>query len=395
MKQIIGLGLTLFAAFMSAGCWYMGYSNGMSDNLTFAVQAEGAIAGVNLPFHLSVIHYPMQVQTICTRPLAEPSAAGPPGARPQGGNPCPGGESYLDTTPIVLEEAHCDVGACTVSDDSAQARTPGSVLLRVTPTHAGSITLHVSVRATDGSDSWDDAYSVTVKDVDRLVWQHLLPDDAPASFGVLPGTPVAWNPQAVAADGQYLAAAPVAFHTEWQGDAFVMDSDGVVRAQKAGVATVTMSAAGKTKTESLRVVDPNDVTAIEVRSGIEFGNPNSGRGAWFDVESDVSQGDALSSIELDAGPAQIGPFVLVLTLRDGTRALGGAQSLAIDGIPKTLFGPRVIAPSEPYAWTFWLDTGGDGAGSKVTLTASVGQGTLALPLILGGEITDSGAGDGG
>ena len=387
----------LFTAFVPIGCWYAGRSNGGSGSLEFSVAGVGSkIAGVDLPFELSVIRYPEQWHNICTQSRR---SNGLENAQIQGGDPCgssgPGG---LATTPIALTEAHCDDDACTVSDESSKGTPPtpaGSLLLRVTPKRAGAITVHVVVRAVDGSGAWGDSYGVSVDAVDRLAWLHPLPDDAPASYGVMPGTPAAWAPIALASDGTELAAAYDAFDTQWQGDAFAIGADGIARAKSAGTATVTISAAGKTKSESLRVFDPKDVRAIEVRKAYDGSAPGSLlNGVRTDVEVDVSQGGALASIDLDRTPFETGPFVLVLTLSDGARVLGGAQSLAIAGVPSTTFGPIVQRQTpEDYAWTFWLHTDGDSAGVPATLTAHVGQATLSLPLILVDDASDAGGGD--
>ncbi|HEY2514005.1 MAG TPA: hypothetical protein VGI39_24230 [Polyangiaceae bacterium] len=393
------LPCTAFAfSLVAAACTYHGtQSNGLGGALEFTMEANSTTAGTQLPFHLRVDRIPPQWSCQEAQPyLATPAE---PGAlHPQGGNiPCPA------STPqsIALLGAHCDGDACVVSDDSSQpAFADGSVHLRVTPAHAGSLTLHVSVRATDGSGSWNDTYAVSVVDVDRLAWQHTLPDDAPASVAVPVGTPAAWTPLALAADATKLAATDDAFDTQWQGDAFAVGQDGVARAQKPGPATLTLTAAGKTKTETLRVFDPSEVRTLEVQRAANV--PYASGSPPVDVEAGVSQGASLSAIAAATSPDEAGPFVLVLTLADGTRALGGAHSLAITGIPVTVDGtpvqPEVYAP---YAWTFWI-SGYTGDGSapdggapapSATLNARVGQATLALPLALPSSIPDAGRGD--
>jgi hypothetical protein len=385
--------LAALAAVALSGCWYAGHSNGAEGNLDFGVVGMNNVAGRDLPFWLQVVRYPSQWQNICTQPAAATPALTPDeGVRPQGGNICPG-NGQLDSTPLALTEAHCDDDACTVTDESNGSDIPpaGSLRLRVTAKQTGSIRVHVSARAQDGSGSWTDSYAVTVKAVDRIAWDHVVPDDAPAGGAVLVGTPADWTPEAWAADGTSLASVRDGFDTTWDGAAFAVGTDGIARAQQAGTATVTMQAAGLTKTATVRAFDPSEVVAMEVRAGTDIGAVGDGK--RVDVATDVTQGDAVTSIELDNSLYEVGPYVVVLTLKDGTRALGGAKSLALTPV-QLPGGLAVQHPASTYGWTFWLAPRGADP-ETVTLTGHIGAATLSLPMhVIDGFATgDAGAPD--
>jgi hypothetical protein len=361
------LGLASLALALS-GCWYSGNvdANGANRNLTFAI-AGGGVVGTHLPFDLVVVRYPNQWQNICTSPSAT-------GVHIQGGDPCNViGNSTLKTTPIALTKASCNGGGCDVTTDPNLPATPaGSLTLRVTPKGRGSTTLSLSVRATDGSGSWDDSYTFPVDDIARLGFTHLLPDDAPSSLGVMPGIPVAWTPQALASDGTLLAATADAFKVSWAGASVGPGPDGTLRTLAAGTSTATIQAAGTTGTASVRVVDPSDAQAIAIERAFGY---TVGESNWVLVETSPAKGYPLTEIDLGAD-YRTGPFVLVLTMADGTRALGAVSML-------TTTNTAVSVEPESASidgWTFWVDARDPSETGGANLTAQIGHGSLAIPI---------------
>jgi len=161
------------------------------------------------------------------------------------------------------------VTRCTVSDDSVEREMPGSVLLRVDA--EASRLDHRSPLGARGRwerASWDDAYSIPVAAVDQLVLGHGVPPTTPPPImGVLVGTPrgLVAAPRSRPIDGssrrrprRSTRSGPAA--PSWLGAGW--------RRARAGARHVPLSrwtAAGITKTETLRVVDPSEVVAIEVR----------------------------------------------------------------------------------------------------------------------------------
>jgi hypothetical protein len=362
-----------------AACWYAGHSNGATGNLEFSGLVESG--GTKLAFPVEVTRYPDQWQSICSAPSSFHSADG---VRPQGGDPCLGGEVPLKNTPITLVAAQCDDNACTVQDASAGATKAGDVRLLVTPVRAGNLTLRVKVRANDGSGTWDDVCTYPVVDVGRIGFQHPAADDATTAFGVLVGTPVTWTPHAYDSSGHELSGADEAFAVSWDDGAIAKGASGSLQAIKMGRGTATLKAAGLEATEVVQVIDPNTTVAMEVRRAVADADSSG------DVSADPSTGGALGAIVLDN--AQAGPFLVVLTLADGTRALGGALWLKVTGGSDVFATPSSNAA---YGWTFWINDRGFNPAVPWTLTGGIGSARLALPISRSWESADGGAVDPG
>lgn len=388
MQHVFLRAAPLLAALASSSCWYAGHANGSTGNLYFWDIA--GTAGTKLAFPLEVTRYPDQWQSICTTPASFGAGRTDRALRPQGGDPCLGGSSPLQNTPIALVEASCDDAACTVEDGAAKAATSGDLRLLVTPLRAGNLTVHVTARATDGSGSWDDSYTFSVVDVAKVSFVHPPYDDASTAFGVFVGAPVSWTPRAYDETGSQLVAADEAFAVNWDDGAVGQSADGSMRALKVGRGTVSLQAGGLTQTDSVQVVDPGNAAAVEVRrSGSDWTD-------LVDVGTDLSVPGALSEIVLES--SQEGPFVLVATLPDGTRAMGGAQSLRVAGGGDVSASPETNAS---YGWAFWINDEELGPPAAWSLTGGVGGAQLTVPIrrswesVDGGGVGEDAGGDGG
>ncbi len=87
---------------------------------------------------------------------------------------------------IPLEaEVTCDPADCTVE--------PHDKSFRVTPKHAGLLTVHAHARALDRSDTWDDTVTIEAAQPDGIdVLHDPLSDAGGVLHAVLPGAKVAW-----------------------------------------------------------------------------------------------------------------------------------------------------------------------------------------------------------
>jgi hypothetical protein len=374
------LCLLLLVASGSVGCWYAGESNGANNNLQFehggaelyAEQQglESATAGVGLPFSLLVYRVPAQWQGLCSKPLT---------LHPMGGDPC-GEAQPLHSTPIALVDAKCDNAGCDVTAPGANDPPPAGALgLQITPKRAGTVTLRVSVQATDHSGSWQDTYTFNAVPVARLAFVRAWwdTDAATSNYGVLVGTPVAWTPVALGAGNLSLVHTSDALTVAWQGAPITP-----VEAQRVGIATATVQGAGQTATATVRFFDPSEVSAIEVRTERQVSSN------YIAVDGAITEGGALSEIVSPVYADVQDSYALLLRLQDGTYGLGDTRVLAL-GDPDAWLTPFATSSSASYGFTV------NSARAETTqLLATIGSANLALPVVFV-DGSDAGVGDAG
>ena len=292
----------------------------------------------------------------------------------------PGGNCGLSLCPpgveqLTLVSASCEGATCTTRTDGTLQGGPAFL---VTPTTAGPTTVHVTVRRPSGA-TMEDTLPMTFLDTGTIgvrdhAYKMLVGRVAHAS---LVGTELTWKVTLEGPDGKDCAATTDAFAMHVDGDAFgptgALESEAGVqhlRAQHAGVSHVRFSVGAATRTVALTAVGPADVTAIELHALTS--SPNTPLDS-LDVEAE----DGVAP-DADMAPAvhvsyEDSHWVVLLRMRDGTTAVGGADKFAV--------APSAIATLSAPAGsaTLALTPHRNGTG---TLAATVGTATISLPLTI-------------
>jgi hypothetical protein len=284
-----------------------------------------------------------------------------------GGTMCPPSIEVLS-----LVGASCDDGACTATTDGKVQASPAFV---VTPTKPGPTTLHVTVKARSGA-TYEDTLALTIAASGTIgVYDHAYKELVGRTRRAsLVGTDFAWL-VTLEANGKRCAASLDAFAVTIDGDAFaptgaINNEPGVqlLKATRPGTAHVRVVAGTATRDIALTAADPADVTAIELHALTVPPGPPQDK---LDVEAEDNVApDALATANVSVSYEKTEWAVLV-RLKDGTTAIGGADQLSIipAGLGKTGSVNGVVLAFSPQKNHV---TG--------TVTGTIGAASLSIPL---------------
>ncbi|MEO7108973.1 MAG: hypothetical protein ABI183_00930 [Polyangiaceae bacterium] len=231
----------------------------------------------------------------------------------------------LNTEPISLIDASCDDNACTITPET---NSSGEVALLVTGTRDGLASLHVDVKSTTSSATWGDSFPLTFATATALSVHRQDTEDVKAGFSLMPGASFSWCPSLLDANGDVLVSTPSSITNAASGAAITVDSSAnqgdasncaEFRAAAPGTSSVTFNAQALSHSESITISDPNDIVAAELRP-------------FLDSSTDADAGDGgatiasspATSIDLTTDDFYGLSYASVLTLKDGSHALGGA-----------------------------------------------------------------------
>ena len=223
----------------------------------------------------------------------------------------------------AITEAHCDDGQCTT-------RLVDSGHVELTANAPGAVTLHVDARLKGGvsvSDRWDLPF---VK-IDRLELRCVNWAECPGPNAIFIGTELALV--ATAFSGTNLintavksTAEPAEIFELTGGPSQQPGSSGtplVLRAAKAGVATVHLRGGGFEQTRSFRVVDPADAVrgrVWHIATGADL----------FEIRNNPLGnlvGDALNVKRYANVSGELTELMVGWEMRDGSLAIGGAKDV--------------------------------------------------------------------
>ena len=243
--------------------------------------------------------------------------------------------STVQVNATELVAASCDGDACLITD--AAPGDDGWMHFNLTGLEPGKTILHVTVKQADGQQ-YSDRYSLTFITPQSLAVQSSFdqgsgvqkPGDIYAAFGsryaVFPGGHADVYPSLTGLDDQgntvVLYGGPVSAVSAAEAVALpqvVEQYYASIEALAPGTTTVTVTVGGLSRTLPFRVADPGDIVAAELRTPV--GSPQD----MFDWADDpLGAGPPATSLSMYGSTTA----VVVLHLRDGSLAVGGAGFLS-------------------------------------------------------------------
>ena len=325
--RLAGAALVFGAA--SLGCVRSaGPSNGESGALELSIEGSAtspdAVLATGLAFDVSVNRYDDYWQ------CPDLSKSLPPGATRTAGIQTCGAKPE----PISLIDAHCDDDACTVVSEPDGS---GAAKLRVTGPHDGPTVLHVDVKSTTSDATWGDSFALRFSTATRIAIETSYADTGNTEYASMPGATFSWCPELHDANETRLVAPldaiavsiggdPGAIALEDPSTTYVEHGCTSFHASEPGTAALTFAAQALSATGSVRVADPNDIVGASLYRFTSGSGEDAGA-------TDPSANEIGHAPDIDASPvtsidltleSSFVDFESVLTLKDGSRALGGA-----------------------------------------------------------------------
>ncbi|MEO6419379.1 MAG: hypothetical protein ABIP39_08245, partial [Polyangiaceae bacterium] len=288
-------------------------ADGTDGNLEFGGDLDSKMPfAVDVPFEATISRYDAQWNT-CVIMKSEGT-----NVRPQG--------CSSDPEPIDWVSGACeDPSLCSVELASGQGG--GKLTVHVTGLAEGTTRVRVNVKSAHDSASWSDAFPVTFRKATALKL-----DGPSTKYAFFPGKSLRWCPslQNVTGDVSTSLFTPSsAVTTALDGTSVttaMRDYDtscNPVDAVSVGTTSITVHAGPIVRTFSVRVADPNAVTAMELRTVTK-------RDPAADVDEDPLLDSATpKSFQLDVASNEQLELTSVVTLADGTLALGGAGRVTV------------------------------------------------------------------
>ena len=342
-------------------------ANGL-DHQLYAVHGDAmvtsaAIPSPGVPYHLVVSRHDAYDAT-CNDVLPPRSA----GIHLQGG----GGFSRTCTSPptaaIELVSATCDGNACMVQPTASAS--PEQIELDVVVPTESDVTLHVRVRRVDGTGEYEDRYPLTVHAPNRIFAADR--STAAISHVILPGAVVSlqfalyWNDRPVE-----LGREVVFETTSSTTDVIARDAGSTSTtfrgvAERAGTTTLTVTSSGLSRTLPVRVGAEADVVKIAFNHALYSTDKEDAPA--HDAGEDPVGAPYTEHTSTEDGLA----LVMVLTLADGSLALGGVSHLNVTPTAKPPVRIGTAGVQDPVAATAFFTLSPDYYGSG-TVTTDIGH----------------------
>lgn len=340
-------------------------ADGTDGNLEFNGFDSKETLPLEVPIELSVARFDAQWNT-CVIMKNE-------GVHPQG--------CSSDPEPITWITGACeDPSICSVEFSGGQRG--GALLVHVTGHAEGSTRVRVSVKSANDSANWSDALPVTFLKATKMVL-----DGTFTKYAFFPGKSFHWcaTLQNVTGDVTTNLFTPSsAVSTSIDGTSLVEGNGQAYatsclsfHAVSAGKTAITVHAGPLDRTVSVRIADPNAVTAMEIRT-LASRDPADPLDADEDPLLDAT---VVKSILLDSASYDPRSFTSVVTLTDGTLALGMAGRLTAS--PKDL--ATVYGGADPPIAESSFSLSPSYQGGKGTLEADLGAVHFSIPL----EVVDA------
>jgi hypothetical protein len=347
MRPDLAFVLLLAAACGASGQITRNENNGDLGNLTF--KAPDVVAGswgeLRVGYHQKGI-FDCRPGPLSTDPYSDCVYAGQP------------------LTIESLATATCSAADCTAMLDG--------VGVRVVSMSAQTVKLTVTAKMDDGT-TLTDSIDMHFFEVDHLSISCLQGDLCPGPNAIFVGARLSLDATPMSgatrlwSDSQAASVAPLDV-AELEignfGDPFAW----IVRALRPGTAYVIFTSGGIVKTVTLRVVSTDEIMAGEVHLLSAGVDPAEGVGADIDPIGDLAPQTRHAMV----------PLVPVWRLRDGSRAVGGADLVrAVDSVAQV----QVSVPPRDFNTPLWF-TAGTGLG------ASCRPGPVHVEAKLGGRLLD-------
>ena len=284
---------------------------------------------------------------------------------------------------VRLESASCDDGSCDVTLDPHASIQWNTLVVRVTGHRAGATRLSVVVRGVTTSEAWAGSWPLTFLPVTRV--RMLRGQSVHGSkYGMLPGAVVSVTTEAdsVAPDGTVtLLAAEPALVPTLTGSVFTPQAAGYetdFTANVAGTATLDLKGGGVDTTATLRVADPGEVVCVAFVAFVAF--VASAASTTGDIDADPLASEApLTRVTVGQSGTNVG---VLLTLKDGTKVLGGAGLATLSPSTIAVFGTTGGSVDEPPTPAPFVSLGfPKGARAATgTLSITVNGATASVPV---------------
>jgi hypothetical protein len=317
LKQFLGLSVRLAsisAVVAAAGGCYPEHASGKGNGDTGAL--EFAVQGNSYSASLVATGFQVEVEISRTDPGWESCVIS---------KSVPNGTSQiqdcngLPTEPISFIDGSCDDDACTVTPET---NSSGEVALLVTGTRDGLTHLHVDVKSTTSSATWGDSFPLTFSTPTKLTVKRTDTEDDQPGYSLMPGASFSWCPSLVDASGNVLVSIPSAITHTWSGatiaegtEQYAAPNCATFQVAAPGTSTVAFIAQTLSAVESVTVADPNDIVGVELRPYVDSSNSDG---------TSTIGATAATSIDLTTDDYLGVSYASVLTLNDGSHALGGA-----------------------------------------------------------------------
>ena len=228
----------------------------------------------------------------------------------------------INNEPIDLIDVSCD--GCTAIHDVDQN---GGVRFKISSDHDGVATLHVDVKSKSSSATWGDSFPLHFATATRLVVQRQSNADDRQKYAVLPGASFQWCPVLESADSVALFAPSKSFTSAVVGAALQIDPPGaysdfpscvLFHAANPGASTISFQAGSLSQSAILKVADPNQIASAALFTVLTEVAPDADLDATptFDTTP-------ITKVTFTTYPQGL-DLVSVLTMKDGSLALGGA-----------------------------------------------------------------------
>jgi hypothetical protein len=391
LRQFLGLAARLgsiSAALVVAGGCYPQHSDGGGNGDTGAL--EFAVQGDQSNSSLVATGFQVEVEISRTDPQWQSCIIS---------KSVPNGSSRVqdcsatNPEPISLIDASCDDDACTITPET---NSSGEVALLVTGTRDGLAKLHVDVKSTTSSATWGDSFPLTFSTPTQLTVKRSDTEDDQAGYSLMPGASFSWCPSLVDANGNVLSEVPSAITNAASGATIAVVQPAqyaeptncvAFQAAGAGTSSVTFNAQSLSATESVTVADPNDIVAAELRPYVDSAT---------DADAGTTNGgstiaaSAATSINLTTDDYYGVSYASVLTMKDGSHALGGAGFYTSSSDETVSILTNDTDPQVARASLSIVSTGeviGDG-----TIDATIGTVKVSVPfhVTAGASQTDGG-----
>ena len=243
---------------------------------------------------------------------------------------------------VRLESASCDDGSCDVTLDPDESILWNTLVVRVVGHKAGTTRLDVVVRGVTTSRSWAGSWPITFLPVTRV---RMVRDGSVhgSKYGMLAGAVVSVTTAAesVAQDGTVTAlASEPALVPALSGSVFTSKPSGYgtdFTATLPGTATLDLKGGGLDTTATLRVADPGEVV------GVAFAAAAASPAGDIDADPLASEAP-LARVTVGQTGTSVG---VLLTLKDGTKVLGGAGLATLSPSTIAVFGTTGGGQDEP------------------------------------------------
>lgn len=342
-------------------------SDGTDGNLSFGGDAhEKTPLAVGFPVEATVARFDAQWNT-CVIMKSE-------GTHTQG---CSSDPEPLDWVSGACE----DPSLCSVELVGGQGG--GALTIRVTGLAEGSTRVRVNVKSAHDSASWSDAFPVSILKATKIFL-----DGASTKYAYLPGKSLRWCPvlQNVTGDVTTNLLTPLsAVTSSVEGSSLTASSDAGqpptscvdFTAANEGTTSIAFRAGPLDRTVSVRIGEPNAITAMELRPQLARDPAD-----LIDADDDPLLGtNAQKSFQLDVRSYGLQDYVSVVTLGGGMLALGGAGRVTVNPVD---LAKVYVGVDSPIAESK-LSLGSSIRTGKGTLEADFGAVHFSAPL----EVIDS------